>query len=432
MTFLPSLRTDVQIRGGQVASRRDFLRWLPAAGTAVGALNWTDLLQAQAEPLRQRGKACILLWMQGGPSQFETFSPLPGHANGGETKGIATAIDGIQIAEGLPEVAKEMREICLIRSMTSKEGSHPRATYLLHTGYLPTASIRHPSFGSNVTHQLAEQSLEIPGFVRVGAKGREGAMAGFLGVKFDPFVMQSGERPPENTDLTTPVDRYRRRLELLETMDGRLTDRGVTTEATDHVDLYQRASKMVLSERMAAFDISREPETIRAAYGDSDFASGCLLARRLIEHGVTFVEVTLGNWDTHQNNFAQSKALCGQLDRPYAQLLRDLRSRGMLENTLVVWMGEFGRTPRINPRGGRDHFPRVFNVAVAGCGVRGGQVIGKCNAAGTEITERPVTVQDLFRSLCDRLDVNPDHEHMSPVGRPIKIVDGGQVIPELT
>lgn len=428
----PSLRSEVSLSQGYVARRRDFLRWLPAAGMAASTLSWTDLLQAEAQSLRKKGKACILLWMQGGPSQFETFSPLPGHQNGGATKAIETSVSGIRIASSLPETARVMDDICLIRSMTSKEGSHPRATYLLHTGYLPSASLRHPSFGSNVVHRLADMKGEIPSFVRIGGRGREGSTAGFLGVQYDPFVMQSGTRPPENTSITTDERRYQRRLELLKSMDGSLSQRGVSGETTDHSALYERASKMILSQDMKAFDISQEPAAMREAYGTSDFAAGCLLARRLVEYGVTFVEVVLGNWDTHQDNFSQCESLCGQLDRPYAQLIRDLKQRGMLENTLVIWMGEFGRTPRINGRDGRDHFPRVFNVAISGCGVRGGQVIGKTDAGGAEVTDRPVTVPDLFRSFCDRLAIDPDYEHMSPVGRPLAIVDGGQVIKELT
>jgi uncharacterized protein (DUF1501 family) len=187
---------------------------------------------------------------------------------------------------------------------------------------------------------------------------------------------------------------------------------------------------MILSPQMEAFDITREPEKMRSAYGEGEFAAGCLLARRLVEAGVTFIEVSLGNWDTHDNNTERSKALCAQLDQPYAQLLQDLKQRGMLEKTLVVWMGEFGRTPKINPRGGRDHYPRAFDAALAGGGIRGGQVIGETDKTGATVKDRPVSVQDLFRTICHGLKINADKENISGIGRPIRIVDGGKPVLE--
>jgi hypothetical protein len=431
--------TDWVWRGSQVRistcrgiRRRDFLRVIPAAGIAAGMLGWPDLMATQAQVLRRRGKACILLWMQGGPSQFETFAPCPSHAHGGETKAIATSVPGLQIAADLPQTAKVMEHVCLVRSMTSKEGSHPRATFLLHTGYLPNPSVRHPAFASNVIHQLANAAAELPAYVQIGRnRGGLAIGAGLLGVDYDPFVLSDPIRPPDNTQPQVPERRFRRRLGLLSQLDGQFRKADVSSEAQDHKKLYDRAARMMLSSHMSAFDLQREPERVRQAYGSSPFASGCLLARRLIAAGVTFVEVSLGNWDTHQDNFNQSRQLCGQLDQPYAQLIQDLKQRGMLDDTLVVWMGEFGRTPRINPRAGRDHFPRAFTVALAGGGVRGGQVVGATDAGGTTVTERPVTVPDLFRTFCSILRVDPDHENMSPIGRPIKVVDEGEVVREV-
>ncbi|HTN74838.1 MAG TPA: DUF1501 domain-containing protein, partial [Pirellulaceae bacterium] len=360
---------DLTWRRGQLR-RRDFLRGVSLAGAAAGTLSWTDLVSAQATELRSRGMSCILLWMQGGPSQFETFSPKAGHANGGETKAIATSVAGIEVSENLPQTAKMMHEICLIRSMASKEGSHPRATYLMHTGYLPTASVKYPTLGSIAAHQLGDQAAELPNFVRLG-QSRDGAGGGLLGVEFDPFVVNVASGLPENTRPASAQNRYERRLGLLDRLEGDYAANGGQQEVNDHRKLYEKASRMILSPKMKTFDIAQESAATRAAYGDSNFGKGCLLARRLVESGVTFVEVNLGNWDTHDNNFERAKQLCTQLDQPYAQLLKDLKERGMLEKTLVVWMGEFGRTPRINPRGGRDHYPRAFNVALAGGGVKG-------------------------------------------------------------
>ena len=431
MTMELHPQLDIAVDRRRVVGRRTLLRGISAASVAAGMLSWSDRLTVEADELRRRGMACILLWMQGGPSQFETFSPKPGHANGGATGAISTSVSGIQIAENMPHTAGVMDEICVIRSVNSKEGSHPRASFLLHTGYVPNPSVKYPAFGSLVTHQLGDHKSDLPGFVRIGRRIRGGSTGGFLGVQYDPFVMPSAGRRPENTALATGEARFQRRLSLLDRLESDYSARGGKKEVEDHRRLYNKASRMVLSPDMSAFDIEQEPASEREAYGDSEFAAGCLLARRLVETGVTFVEVGHGNWDTHQDNFNRSQELCKQMDQPYAQLIRDLKQRGMLERTLVVWMGEFGRTPRINPRSGRDHFPRAFSVALAGGGVRGGQVIGKTDAGGTMVTDRPVGVQDLFCTMSSGLKIDPDHENMSGIGRPIKIVDGGEAVSEV-
>jgi len=424
-------RIDVSIHRQLGVRRREFMCGISSAALAAGCISWTDLLSVEASRLREQGAACILLWMKGGPSQFETFSPKPNHDNGGGTRAIDTAVPGIELSDNLPDTARIMRDICVIRSMNSKEGSHPRASFLLHTGYIPTPSLRHPAFGSIVANQIVSPTQDLPGFVRIGARGRGASGAGFLGVQFDPFVMQRADGKPKNTEVPTTTFRFRRRLNLLDELDTGVALPGLKKQSAVQRELYQRAANLVVSPDMTAFDIEQEPALVRLAYGDSEFGQGCLLARRLVEAGVTFVEVVHGNWDTHQENFSQTSALCSEFDGPYAQLLGDLKQRGMLERTLVIWMGEFGRTPRINPRSGRDHYPRAFSVALAGGGVRGGQVIGQTDAGGVEVTERPVTVPDLFQTFCRGLSIDADHENMSPIGRPIKIVEGGEVVEEV-
>jgi len=423
------LETHARIKRGRV-ERRDFLKTISLAGLGLGIASLTDLVAASAEELRRRGMACILLWMQGGPSQFETFDPKPGHANGGETKAIKTNVAGIEIAENLPEVAKVTDKLCVIRSMTSKEGSHPRATYLLHTGYLPTASVKYPTLGSLVSHEIGDRELDLPSFVRIG-EGRLGDSAGFLGTNHDPLMLPSAGRPPENATVAGGEDRYQRRLKLLTRLEADYAEKGGRQAVENHQNLYARASKMILSPKMDVFDLSKESQQSRDLYGDSRFGQGCLLARRLVETGVTFVEVVAGNWDTHDNNFERSKQLCEQIDRPFAALVQDLEQRGMLERTLIVWMGEFGRTPRINPRSGRDHFPRAFSAALAGGGVKGGQVIGQTDPGGESVDDRPVTVSDLLRTVCHSLKIDADKENLSNIGRPIRIVDGGAVVKEV-
>lgn len=416
-------------RHGQLR-RRGFLRCLPAAALAAGSLDWQGRLAAQTSQLKQQARACILLWMQGGPSQFETFSPKPGHTNGGETTAIATSVPGIQISEHLPAVAGSMEDICIIRSMNSKEGSHPRASYLAHTGYIPTASIKHPTIGAHVAHQIGDEDSELPDFVRIG-RVRSASGGGLLGINYDPFVLNDASRTPDNTTPGTSTERYQRRLGLLDSLQEESEATEKKQEVRDHRKVYGKASRMVLSSEMMAFDIAQEPSSIREKYGTSSFASGCLMARRLVEAGVPFVEVSAGNWDTHQDNFERTGTLCNQVDQPFAFLLEDLRQRGLLEQTLVVWMGEFGRTPRINARSGRDHYPRAYNIALAGAGVRGGQVIGTTDPGGVGVEDRPVGTADLLRTIFQAVQVDADHENMSNVGRPITVVDGGEAVGEV-
>jgi hypothetical protein len=419
----------VRVDRDGIVGRRDFLRGVSAASLAAGAVGWKDVVSLKAVELRSRGMACILLFMRGGPSQFETFSPKTGHANGGETKAIDTSVAGIQIAEGLPQVAKVMDHVALVRSMSTKEGNHPRATFLMHTGYAPTASVKYPTLGSIVAHQLGDANADLPSFVRIGDRGTDGG-GGLLGVEFDAFSMANSQTPA-NTKLPTEAARFDRRRELLSQLESTYAASGAADEVANHQKLYAKAAKMVTSARMEAFQLDREPDAMRDRYGRTEFGSGCLLARRLLEAGVTFVEVGLNGWDTHDNNFERTRNLCGQLDQPMARLITDLKERGMLDKTLVVWMGEFGRTPKINPRAGRDHFPKAFNVALAGGGIRGGQVIGHTDAGGESVTDHPVTVQDLFQSFCKSLGIDPTIENMSSIGRPIKIVDGGKPVEKL-
>jgi uncharacterized protein (DUF1501 family) len=328
-------------------------------------------------------------------------------------------------------LAKVVNEAAIIRSMTSKEGSHPRATFLLHTGYLPTASVKFPAFGSLIAQQIAHAELQLPAFVRIGGGGRDGGGGGLLGVEYDPFVMPVAGKLPTNTAQATAVPRYTRRLDLLGRLEADYAASGAKEEVSEHQKLYQKASRMILSSQMSAFDLDHEPAAVREAYGSSQFGLSCLLARRLVETGIPSIEIVLNGWDTHTENFPRTKELAEQVDQPLAYLLTDLKQRGMLDSTLVVWMGEFGRTPKINPRAGRDHYPRAFNVLLAGGGVRGGQVIGKTDAGGSEVLDRPVNVPDLFQTFCKSLKIDPTTENIAPNGRPIKIVDGGQPIAEL-
>lgn len=429
---------QVAMNGQGVLRRRGFLKSLGLGAAAGGLginLSFTDLLAVHAEELRSRQMACILLWMQGGPSQFETFDPKPDHANGGGTKTIETAAPGIRIAAGWEKTAAAMNDIALIRSMTNREGNHQRATYQLHTGYAPTGTLKHPAFGSVVAAELGDPEFDLPHIVSIG---NPTVGAGFLGVSCEPFQIRDPNRPPDNVALTVSKDRFTRRLGLLDALEkAGFGATGGADRVKEHRTVYKQTAGMVLSPRIKTFDLSEESEALREAYGRTPFGQGCLLARRLVETGVTFVEVVssggagVQNWDTHQNNNERVASLAGHVDPGFATLIGDLKQRGLLERTLVVWMGEFGRTPKVNPNGGRDHYPRCFNVALAGAGIRGGQVIGASAPDGTEPKDRPVAVTDLLSTFCHALQIDPKKENMSPVGRPIKIVDGGTPVTEL-
>ncbi len=421
-----TLQSVVHVRTSRdgVICRRGFLRCL-GVGAAIGLF---DRLTLHAEELRKQHRAVILLWMAGGPSQFETFDPKPGADTQGPTRAIPTAVPGIQIAEHWTKVAGITKDLAFVRSMTSKEGNHGRATYLLHTGYAPSGGIVHPGFGSIVANEIGPEDFDLPHFVSISGPS---VGSSFLGVPYAPFVVSDPNRPPDNLRAPVGGDRVKRRLELLKQMEAPFGRGGAGEQVRDHQALYGQTAQMVLSPRAKAFDLDGESDRMRSFYGRSAFGQGCLMARRLVEAGVTFVEVQSSGWDTHANELTALKTLIPPVDQGMAALLADLKQRGLLDNTLVVWMGEFGRMPRINLTAGRDHFPAAFNVALAGCGIKGARVLGATDRLGTEVAERPVTVPDLFCTFCRALSIDPRKENQSNVGRPLKIVEEGHAVREL-
>ncbi len=295
--------------------------------------------------------------------------------------------------------------------------------------HVPSGSVKHPSLAANVAKVLSNPEFELPSVVSIGGGPTIGA--GYLGVDYEPFVVNNAGQLPQNVAASVTTPRFERRLAVLDKLEADFASRGGETVVESHRKLYGKAARMVLSPKIKAFDLTAEPQSAHQQYGSTPFGRGCLLARRLVEEGVTFVEVRHGNWDTHDNNFERVSQLSGQVDPEMAALIADLKERGRLDRTLVVWMGEFGRTPRVNPRTGRDHYPRVFSIALAGGGVKGGQVIGASTDDGSAPKDAPATVADLFCSVCKSLDVDPRHETLSPLGRPLKVVDGGEPIPGL-
>jgi len=431
-------------------SRRQMLR-LAAAGVAgFSTSGWIEALAADTARDPRRRKSCILLWMTGGPSQTDTFDPKPGHPHGGQFKAIETAVPGIFLSEHLPKLAKQMKDIAIIRSMSTKEGDHGRATFNLRTGYQQTGPIRYPTLGSLVAKELGRDEAELPNFVSIAPvrSFNPGAFGpGFLGPQYAPLVV--GERAVidaqggtdarnlsfkvEDLNLPAGVDNPRAdaRLGLLDSLRKDFLSSHPGVGPVSHQDAYLRAVRLMRSAAAKAFELEEEPAPVRDAYGRTAFGQGCLLARRLVERGVPFVEVSLSSadgamaagWDTHQQNFETVKKLSEVLDPAWAALMNDLRTRGLLDSTLIVWMGEFGRTPKINAQAGRDHFPAAWTTVLAGGGIKGGQVIGSSGPDGMVAKDRPVSVPDFLATVCRGLGVDPMAQNDSGIGRPIRIVD---------
>jgi uncharacterized protein (DUF1501 family) len=438
---MPSLHPiqEVDVTADGVVSRRGFLRTVAAAGAGTLALGWHDLLVAKADQLRKAGKSMILLWMDGGPSQYETFNPKPGSKYQAQALAIHTTIPGIQFAEYWPQTARALDRIALIRSMVSSEKEHDRAIALVRTGYPPSEAVRYPTFGAVLARDRERLESDLPSFVRIGRPRitTRDVDAGVLGVRFNPFKIDAAGHMPANLQPGVPADVVRRRLALAAELDGQFAGAGGAAAVAEKQQVYERTARLVLSPRVGAFDLSGEPDKLRDAYGRTNFGQGCLLARRLIEQGTSFVEViSTGSisdqgWDTHKLGFAQTPHLCQEVDPAYATLLADLADRGLLDDTLVVWMGEFGRTPKFKSDGGREHYAEGWLVGLSGAGVRGGQVIGATDRDGVKVTDRPTSVQDLFQTFCHVLSIDPHEEYLTTDRRPIKVVEGGEVIDEL-
>ena len=399
---------------------------------ALAGLGLTGFLPRLAAAPTPPKRACILLWMAGGPTQTDTFDPKPDHPNGGPFKAIPTAVPGVRVGEHLPQVAARLNHLAVVRSMTTKEGDHGRATLHLRTGNLPQGAIDFPVLGALVANERDDPGSDLPRYVSVAPRGLgEAALsAGFLGPRFAPLVVGADGGPGDELrvrDLGRPAGVSPTRDADRRTLLGDLGDEFARTHpgaATDgHRSAYDRAARLMRPSAAQAFDLSGEKPTLRDRYGRTRFGQGCLLARRLVERGVPFVEVVLGGWDTHDNNFAQVKTLCDALDPAWATLLDDLKDRGLLDTTMVVWMGEFGRTPGINPRSGRDHYPTAWSVVLGGGGVRGGQAVGRTAADGMSVVDRPVGVPDLLATVCLGLGLDPAKQNPSNVNRPIRLVD---------
>ena len=428
-------------------TRRHFMSHLAMSTSLIPGFQFVNQMAAHADTLKKNQKACILLWMSGGPPSIDIWDLKPGSKNGGEFKPISTTGD-LQISEHMPETAKQMKNLSVIRSMSTREADHGRGRYYMHTTYVPNPTVVHPTFGSVVSYELGakRKELEIPSFVSIGGPSMG---PGFLGMMHSPFQVSYDGRI-QNADMGDSVDRARldRRLSMLDSVEKTFINTNRGRSGVDHKDVYAKAVNLMTSEQMAAFDITKEtPETV-AMYNPAQtavpgrgmammgrqggFGSGVLMARRLVEAGVPFVEVDLGGWDLHANTHQTLRdQRLPVLDKAIAGLTADLEQRGLLKDTCIVWMGEFGRTPRINQDAGRDHWAASWSVMVGGGGLKGGVAVGATDKDGVGIVDKSYTPGDVWATVAAALGIPTDTVHTSSRGRPMKLANGGTPIKEL-
>jgi hypothetical protein len=390
-------------------------------------MNWGSLFNsaAAAETVQKQQKRCILLWMNGGVSQFETFDMKPGRKTGGLFRPISTNVPGTQVCELLPKISQNMDKLAVIRSMRTSQVDHPGGIHLMHTGYANAANTRFPEIGSVVSKYLGKEKSDLPNCIKIFPHGDSGS--GFLGPKYQPFSISSeGRLPPFSGNNINPEEESRR-SQLRDFVEQAYSREHRAETARMHQESYHAARR--LQAVRDVFNIDDEWKKYRDLYGESMFGRRCLLARRLIEEGVPFVEVGQSSYDSHADNFTWHRSLLPPMEHAWVGLMTDLEQRGLLENTLIVWMGEIGRTPNINNRSGRDHYVRSWSTALAGCGVKGGLVYGASDEDGVDVRDNPVTEGDFFATIYQALGIDPATEHYNGV-RPIPIAPFGSNVVE--
>jgi hypothetical protein len=428
-------------------NRRDFVSAAMTGGSLAG---WLGRLSA-GTPLQTRPKSCILLWMAGGPSHIDTFDPKPDAPADirGEFKPVKTSVNGIQISEHFPKFASLMKHAVILRGMVSQESDHSLATYHLHTGYQNRGGpVVYPGLGAIVARELGRQDVALPNFITIGRAPQEAVSSGFLGPNSQPLGVTD---PIRGLDYIKPVvenDVFKRQLQLLQLLETPSHQLYKNESAVAHRMMLDRAVKLMTSQQKQAFDLSLETEEVLSSYrlpasgmpargekynqvSSGGFGHGCLMARRLVEAGVPFVEVVMGDgvgWDTHRDNFPRTKSLSLECDTAMSSLIQDLLARGLLDTTLVVWMGEFGRSPQC-AGGGRNHWSKAWSTVLVGGGIKGGQVIGKTDKDGATVVERPISVTDFLATICVILGVDYKKKNNPPgVDRPVSIVDNSKEI----
>ncbi len=410
-------------------SRRHFMRHLAGASAfAMPAFALTRTLRANAKSLSRNHKSAILLWLGGGPPTIDMWDMKPGAPTAGNFKPINTTGD-MQICELMPQLAQQMKHLSIVRSMSTREADHDRGRYYMHTGFVPNPNVEHPSYGSVIAHEMESRvpELEIPPFVSIGGASQG---PGFLGMAYAPFQVNANGQI-RDLDMNVPWQRMYDRMKLLSALETRFIDERRGAAAEEHAKVLGKTRDLLTSEQMKAFKVRTEPKEMLEKYGDNNFGRGCLMARRLVEVGVPFVEVNSGGWDLHQNCFTTLENKLPELDKAFGALIDDLQQRGLLESTVVLCMGEFGRTPRINGEAGRDHFARAWSVALGGAAIQGGRAIGSTSTDGTSVESDPYTSEDLMATVCHALGISLQTKYTAKNGRPMQIAGGGRVIQDL-
>ncbi len=409
-------------------SRRGFLTSTAAGATAVAAdMGHINVLQAEevTRQLRQQDKRVILLWLAGGASQFETWDPKPGAKNGGPFRAIPTNSTGVHISELLPELAQRMQHTAIIRSLNTKNADHGGGAALMETGRIGDPGLQYPDLGAVVAKELGRLDSKVPDYVSLytSTEGRRKGTSGVLGARYAPMFL-SDNMIPQNLarlDAVSDVD-HKDRAALRDILARQFSKNRHSPVVDSHMSEYQRVRGLMSSEEL--FNVENEPVEVRARYGPTQFGEQCLIARRLVEAGVPFVKVARAWWDSHGQNFETHQELCADLDHSMSVLLDDLDQRGLLKNTLVITLGEFGRTPKINASLGRDHFASAWSCSLSGLGIRGGVAYGKTDPEGNSVVEGEASAADLFATILSALGIDHEHEYM--VGsRPVPMADFG-------
>ena len=426
-------------------NRRHFMQHMATAAATLPAMNFLSHVQANAATVQKKNKACILMWMSGGPPTIDIWDLKPGSKNGGEFQPINTAASGVQICEHMPETAKVFNDLSLVRSMSTREADHGRGRYYMHTGYVPNPTVVHPTFGSVVSHEIGSRRnfLEIPSFVSIGGGSGQ---AGFLGMSHAPFSVAANGRI-NNAPSREAKQRLPGRWEMLKAVENNFINSRRGELPQDHANVYNSARNLMTSTQMAAFNVDKadaglgleaESEQTKALYsagGARDgFGKSLLMARRLVQVGVPFIEVNMGGWDLHNGVFDNLKnQKLPVLDQGISGLVTDLKQRNMLDDVTIVWMGEFGRTPRINQNVGRDHWAASWSVMMGGGGLKNGQAIGATNQDGVRVADnsKAYLPGDIWATVAYAMGIPLDRVHTSKRGRPMRLANGGNPIQEL-
>ncbi len=416
------------------SSRRNFIKGISACTLGV-TLPAFGIEKALLDPVKyRRAKSVIFINNSGGMSHLDTFDPKPeSPENAGPLKSIKTNVTGIHLCETLPKLAQCMDKMAVIRSMTSTAGAHEQAQYLMKTGYDQRGTIRHPDMGAWLLKQSGWINKALPGFVKINSSGKS-LGNGFMPTNYSALPINDPKTGilygKKHKSITQ--DRFDKRIDKLNQLNQKFLSTIKAHNVKSYVDIYDDAINMMDSSEFDAFDLKKESQATRQKYGENKVGQGCLLARRLIESGVRFVEVKTKGWDTHDNNFEKIADLCPTIDNGISALLTELDERGLLEETLVICATEFGRTPTITDRSnGRNHYPKAFSMMMAGGGIAGGQVFGKTNKSGHEVTENPVKFGDINATIAYACGIDPAERIFSPTGRPFVMGHKGKVITEL-